>query len=226
MHYFFLASAFLCITAASAAVSDTDTVLAKMDEAAPKFAGMFADLTRVSYTKVIDDKAVESGTILLRKQGPRSMQVLIDFKKPDPKMVAFGGSKAEIYYPKLEVVQEYDLGKRSDLVEQFTLAGFGTTGKELKANYEVRYVGEETVAGQKAHRLELVPLSKSRKENYEKLELWVAENGAYPVQQKLIRPSGDYELFTYSNVKLNPSIGDDALKLKLPKGVKREHPQK
>ena len=56
--------------------------------------------------------------------------MLIDFTKPNPRTVAFRGRKAEIYYPKLKSVQEYDLGKRSDLLDQFLLVGFGTTGKE------------------------------------------------------------------------------------------------
>ena len=51
------------------------------------------------------------------------------------------------------------------------------------------------------------------------------DSGAYPVQQKLIQPSGDYYLFTYSGVKLNPQLTDEALKLKLPKGVKRQRAQ-
>ena len=92
----------------------------------------------------------------LKKAGSRDLQVLIDFTKPDPKTVAFRGRKAEIFYPKLKIVQEYDLGKRTDLIDQFLLVGFGTTGKELKANYSMRYVGEESVAGQKAYKLELI----------------------------------------------------------------------
>ena len=42
------------------------------------------------------------------------------------------------------------MGKRTDLMDQFLLVGFGTSGKELKSNYTVKYVGDETVAGQKA----------------------------------------------------------------------------
>lgn len=204
----------------------TDEVLTKIDQSAAKFSSMTADLTRLSYTKVIDDKAVEEGRMSLRKAGPRDLQVLIDFTKPDPRTVAFRGRKAEIYYPKLKTVQEYDLGKRTDLVDQFLLVGFGTTGKELKANYTVKYAGEETVAGQKTHKLELAPNDASRKDKLNKLELWIAETGAYPVQQKFIQPSGDYYLFTYRDVKLNPQLGDEGFKLKLPKGVKREFPQK
>jgi outer membrane lipoprotein-sorting protein len=122
----------------------------------------------------------------------------------------------------LKTVQEIDLGKRTDLIDQFLLVGFGTSGQELQSNYTVKYVGEESIAGQKTHRLQLTP----RKEKVQAMELWIADSGGYPVQQKFVQPSGDYYLFTYQDVKLNPQLGDEAFKLKVPKGFKREFPQK
>jgi outer membrane lipoprotein-sorting protein len=204
----------------------TEEVLAKIDEGAPKFSSMSAGISQASYTKVLDEKTVETGQISLKKSGPRDLAALIDFTNPNPRTVAFRGRKAEIFYPKLKTVQEYDLGKRSDLLNQFFLVGFGTTGRELKANYSVKYTGDENIAGQTTHRLELTPAASARVDKLQKLELWVAADGAYPVQQKFIQQSGDYYLITYTDVKLNTQMGDDALKLKLPKGVKREFPGK
>ena len=204
----------------------TDDVLSKLDQNAAKFRSMTGNITKLSYTKVIDDKSTEEGTIALRKISARDLQVLIDFKKQDPKTVALRGRKAEIYYPKLKLVQELDLGKRTDLMDQFLLVGFGTTGQELKANYSVKYVGDETISGQKAWKLELIPIAAERREKLQKLELWIDSDEFYPVQQKFIQPSGDYYLFTYKDVKVNPQLGDEAFKLNLPKGVKREFPQK
>ena len=220
-----LYSIFLALPLAALGVT-TDDVLAKLDNNAPKFTGMTANLTRLTYTKVIDDKTVEQGTIALKKQGPKDIQVLIDFTKPDPRTVSFRGRKAEIYYPKIKTVQEIDLGKRTDLMDQFMLVGFGTSGQELKANYSIKLVGEEMIGGQKAHRLQLTPLKTAAASKLQPLELWISEAGGYPVQQKFVQPSGDYHLFTYQDVKLNPPLADEALRMKLPKGVKREFPQR
>ena len=224
MRHSYLPLSFFIAFALHAAVT-TDDVLGQMDQSANKFTGMSADLNRVTYTKVIDEKTTEQGSILLKKQGARDLQVLIDFVKPDAKTVAFRGRKAEVYYPKLKTVQEYDIGKQRGLVDQFLLIGFGTTGKDLKSNYAVKYIGDEPVGGQRAYKLELTPNSDQIKDKLRKLELWIAEAGAYPLQQKFIQPSGDYYLFTYSGVKLNPQLTDEALRLKLPKGVKRERVQ-
>jgi outer membrane lipoprotein-sorting protein len=175
---------------------------------------------------VIDDNTEENGTILVRKTAPRAMQVLVNFTKPDERTVAFGGKKAEIYYPKLKTVQEYNLAQHTSLIDQFMLLGFGASGKELAANYDVKLAGDETAGGTKAVKLELTPKTAAAREKLRKVELWMADGGAYPVQQKFLQPSGDYTIFTYTDVKLNPALSAEALKLKLPKGVKRETPQK
>jgi outer membrane lipoprotein-sorting protein len=224
MRYYFF-TLFFCITSVTHAGVSSEDILAQMDQSAAKFSSFSADLTRVTYTKVINDKTTESGSILLKKQGPKELQVLIDLTEPDPKVVAFRGRKAEMYYPKLNTVQEYDVGKQKGLVDQFLLVGFGTTGKELQANYTIKYAGEEVVATQRTHKLELTPKSDQWKDKLRKLELWIADSGTYPAQQKFTQPSGDYYLFTYSGVKLNPRLTEDALRLKLPKDVKRERVQ-
>ena len=122
----------------------------------------------------------------------------------------------------MKTVQEYNLGKQSNMVEQFLMLGFGTTGKDLKANYDVKLLGQEAVGGRPAYHLLLVPKSASVKEQFDKFEVWMDESGSHPVQQKVYQPSGDYYLMTYTDIKVNPALNDAALMMKLPKGVKRE----
>jgi outer membrane lipoprotein-sorting protein len=200
-------------------------ILAKMDGAAGKFVNMTSSVSRDSYTKVIDDHSAASGTFALRKSKTGDLQMRMDLTKPDPASYAFHGKKAEIFLPKINTVREYDLGKYSDLVDQFLLLGFGASGQELQAKYDIKMVGEETVAGQKTYHLELTPKSEKIRQTYSKMELWMAESGEYPVQQKIVEASGNYTLITYQDVKLNQPLGKDALNLQLPKNVKREHPQ-
>lgn len=203
-----------------------EDVLAKMDQAASSFQSMTANVRKVQHTAVIDDNSEESGPMMLKKQGAKGLAMKIDFTKPDQRTVAFSGKKAEIYYPKLKTVQEYNLSRYSDIVDQFMLVGFGTSGRELSSAYNIKIAGEETVAGQKAVRLALTPKTAARREKLKQLDLWLADGGAYPVQQKFLQPSGDYTTFTYSDVKLNAAVTDANLKLALPKGVKREYPQR
>ena len=203
-----------------------EAVLGAMDRSAAGFRGMSADMKRVSHTAVINEDNVDKGSMLLKRSNARDMRMLVDLTEPDPKTVAMSGKKLEIYYPKMKTVQEYDLGKHRAMLDQFFLIGFGTSGKELAQSYNIRLLGTETVGGQKAAHLELIPKSKEVLQHLKRLELWVSESSGYPVQQKFFLPANDYMLVTYSNLKANPDISDNALKLNLPKGVKREYPQK
>ncbi len=219
---------FLCLPAFALPLSAATLpeVLARIDAAAPKFTGMSADVQKLEFTKVIADKSIESGTILIRRAKPKELHVKIEFTKPEQRFITLRGTKAELYLPKIETVQEINLGKQSDLVSKVILVGFGTTGKDLQANYEASLVGEETVSGQNTYHLNLIPKSSQLKAQFTRMEVWMAEDGKHPVQQKVLLPSGDYKTFTYSNIHYNPALTEEALALKLPKNVKREYPQR
>ena len=208
-----------------AAVETLEAVLARMDQSAPAFKTLAAQLRKVSHMAVINEDTVDKGTILL-KRSHNDMRMLVEWTEPDPKSVAVHGERAEIYYPKMQTVEEYDMGKYRSLVDQFLLIGFGTSGKELSAAYHIKYLGRETVDGMNADHLELIPKSKEVLKQLKKLDLWVQETDAYPVQQKVTQPAGDYMLLTYTGVKLNTPHSDAELKLKAPKNAKHVTPQK
>jgi outer membrane lipoprotein-sorting protein len=205
--------------------SDLDAVLARIDSAGAAFHGMSAKLRRLSHTAVINEDTVDSGTVLLKRPKPQDMRMLVEFTQPDPKTVAFQGHKVDIYYPKIQTVQEFDVGQNRDLLNQFFLLGFGTSRADLQSNYNIRFLGPETLDGHQTERLELIPKSKGVLEHLKKFELWISDSG-YPIQQKFYLPGGDYMLMTYSDMKINPELRDAALKLQVPKNVKREYPQK
>jgi outer membrane lipoprotein-sorting protein len=55
--------------------------------------------------------------------------------------------------------------------------------------------------------------------------LWITE-GNYPIQEKLLEPSGDWILVNYSNVRINPALDPGVFTLHTAPGVKIEYPQK
>ena len=77
--------------------------------------------------------------------------------------------------------------------------------------------GPETVAGQKTVRLVLTPKSPDVLAKLTKVELWISDTLGIAVQQKFWEPGGDYELTTYTNVKLNPVPQE--LKWDIPKNA-------
>ena len=209
-----------------AADSSLEATLARMDQAAAKFKGLQADMEEISHTAVINEDSVTVGTIAVKRPKPYDIRVLFDLKPPNPRKVMIAGTKAAIYYPGINTVQEWDLGKDRSLVEQFMLLGFGSNSKDLESAYSIRLGGPETVAGQESTRIELIPKSQDVLAHLKRVDLWISDTMGIAVQQKLYETGGDYLLATYTNIKLRPNLPDSAVKLDLPKSVKREYPQK
>jgi len=202
-----------------------DEVLGTLDAAAASFRGMSADLKQIAHTGAINEDNVEAGTIRMKRSKPGDTRMRVDFTVPDPKTVILEAQKLQIFLPKAAIVQEYDLGKSRDLIEQFLLLGFGTSRKDLSASNSVRYIGTEEIGGENTSKLELIPRAKDVQQRIQKIELWLSAAG-YPKQDKLYQLGGDYQLLIFSNLKINPPLPDSSLQLKLPKGVKKEYPQR
>jgi outer membrane lipoprotein-sorting protein len=202
-----------------------ESVLERMDRTAASFKTFSADLRSVAHTAVIDEDDISTGTILV-KRANRGMDMLMELTTPDRKSIAIHAQKAEIYYPKMKTIEEYDISRYRALADQFLLIGFGTSGKELAQAYNMKVLGTDQVAGVEATRLELVPRSPEVLKNVRKLELWIPESADYPVQQKFYLAAGDYRLATYTNVRKNPPLTDSDLKIRAPRDAKRVFPQK
>jgi len=216
-----LALAALPVSAAEPA----KTILDRMDASAPGFRSVEGGYRRVKHTAIINDEAEESGELRMTKTGGK-IRVLIDLTKPDPKLYSLSENKVEIFFPKINTVQEYDLGKQKGLVEQFLLLGFGSSGKDLTKNYAIKATGEETIDGQPTTRLELTPKSAKIQEYFSKVEVWIPAGASHAVRQRVYEKSGDTMTFYYSGLKLNSGLAASAVELKLPPGVKREFPGK
>jgi hypothetical protein len=204
-------------------------VLARMDQTAATFKGLKADMKKVAHTEVIDKDETDVGSITVRRgPRPKDLQMLVDIKQPDAKKVLVTGSKALFYILKNpNEVQEYDLSRKTrGMLDQYMLLGFGSNSRDLRDAYTIK-LGEppsETVAGEKTTRIELIPKSPEMLAQIKKCELWIADSKGITVQQKLHTGGGDYHLATYTNIVVNPNLGD--LKLDLPKGVKITRPLK
>lgn len=215
-------------TPSGAAPADSlQETFALMDQASGTFRGLTAEIKQLSHTAVINEDSVNSGNIVVKRPKPHEFHVLINFEKPDPRKVMIAGTKVDLFYPKTNQVQEYDLGKaHKSQVEQFILLGFGSNSKDLRDAFTVGFGGPETVAGQPASRLELIPKSKDLLTQFPKIELWISDRTGISIQQKAHQPGGDYTVATYTNMKLSANIPDSEVKLDLPRGVQKTYPQK
>lgn len=200
-------------------------VVKRLDQASAKFQSAASKITRTDHTAVLNEDSTQSGIVYMRKNG-KGLQARMDITVPDKKSFAFQGREVQIYYPNMKEVDIYDTGKNGEQLEQFLMLGFGTPGSELEKSYSVRMIGSETVNGEKAVHLELLPKSGEARKMVKQIDLWIGDRN-YPVQEKILQPSGDYSLITYSDVQLNPpDLTEQNVQLKLPSGVKKVYPQR
>lgn len=200
----------------------TESVLSKMDRVASDFHSLTADIEQIKYTAVVNDTSVETGRIFVR----RDQKMRIDLTKPDPKTILRTGDSLFIYTPKINRVEEYNLGKHRNIIDQYMRLGFGTKSQDLRKSYDINLVGEEEIEHKKALLLELTPKSEEIRKQITKIQMWVDESTWLPVQQKFFEASGgDYFLVKYSNMTKNLKIEDSKFKPDWPKNATRVKPR-
>jgi len=196
-----------------------------MDAAAQNFRALSADMKRVQFTAVINEASEMQGIMRLKRIKNGTMGI-VEFQQPEQRTVYVKGHDVQVYYPKANTVEIYDASKYTSNIDQFLLLGFGTSSAELQKSYDLKAAGEETVSGMPTTRIELIPKTDELKKLITKIELWVPEGQANPIQEKVTEPSKNYELVTYSDIKVNPALPDSAFELKLPPKVKKIYPQR
>ena len=197
-------------------------VLKMMDQSAEDFRSLTAALDHITYTALVKDTSTESGEIYVRKDS----KMRIDFTRPDPRTILRNGDNLYIYTPKINRVEEYNIGKNRALADQYLALGFGTRTESLKKNYDVSFAGEEDLDGQKMAIIELVPHSSDVRKQITKIRMWVDEASWMPVQQKFFEAgTADYFISRYKNVMKNLKVGDGKFKPDWPKGTKIEKPR-
>jgi outer membrane lipoprotein-sorting protein len=193
-----------------------DQVYAKIDEVSKTFKSTEANIERTKVTVIVDDKDTASGKFYYTKQG-NEPRLKLELNKPDPQFVLVDKGKLQIYTPKIKQVQEASTAGRESTVELFLALGFGQTSADLKKNFTVALVPDETVDGQRTSVLEMTPKSTAA---FKSVRLWLDQKAWHALQIKTVEKSNDYLIVKFSSVKMNAGISDSRFKLSLPKDVK------
>src|SRR5467141_1711199 len=200
----------------------TESARNRMDKSASDFRSLTADIEQIKYTDVVKDTSTATGQIFVR----RDQKMRIELTKPDPKTILRTGDSLFIYTPKINRVEEYNLGKHRDIIDQYMRLGFGTKSQDLRRSYDINLVQEEEIDHRKTFALELTPKSQEIRNQITKIQMWVDESSWLPIQQKFFEAGGgDYFLVKYSNMMKNLKISDAKFKQDWPKEANRVKPR-
>ena len=218
---------FLCAPSFFRAQADTkwsvQSILAMLDSGARDFRTLTANIQHIKYTEVVKDTSTESGQMWLQKKDEK---MRIEFAKPDQRTILRTGDTLAIYNPKINRVEEYDLGKNRALMDQYVRLGFGTRSEDLRKSFLVAFSGEQDLDGRKTLLLELTPKSEQVREQISKIQMWIDEAAWLPLQQKFFEAgSGDYFIFHYSDIKKNLRIDQSRFKPDWPKNASKIKPR-
>jgi outer membrane lipoprotein-sorting protein len=173
-----------------------------MDAASAKFENAQADFVWDNYTKVVDDHEQQSGAIYFdRSGGQTQMAALVD--KPDKKTVIYTGSKLYFYQPSIDQLTIFTAGVNRSQYESFLTLGFGGSGKDLKAAWEINDLGPETIDGVAAEKLDLRSQQAKDGAKIDHITIWVDPARAVSLKQVFYYTSGDTRTSTFTHIKYN-----------------------
>lgn len=210
-----LLAAFLSLTtvvmaqSAPSSSGTLDTVLAQMDAAAQKFHSAQADFERDQYQRVVDNTDTQKGTIYFLRSGNATQMSLrmTQFNgQPDEKDVVFKDGVLQFYQPKIEQMTVIHAGNNQQQFESFLTLGFGGSGSDLKKNWDITYLGEETIDGVKTVKLDLVGKQASVRNMFQHVTIWVDPTRAISLKQEFFEPSGDTNTASYHNIRYNQKV--------------------
>jgi len=176
---------------------------------------MTADLTDTEHNALVNEDDVNKGVAKFLRGKGNSMRAVITWNNGGG--LEYNGKEGKLYNAKTKTVDVVNLSGKQSTVNKYLALGVGASSAELKAEFDVTYIGEENIGGQPTSHLKLVPKTHDPASSPPQADLWYGSNGLV-VQQKISHPSGDYQVMLYSNVRLG-SMPDKELELQLPKDV-------
>lgn len=195
-------------------------ILKRMEDHRAALSSLQADVRMVKINTQLNvtEEDLSGTTMYLPETKKRGMYMRINWTKPYREELAVIGDRYVLYTPERNQAIEGNVSKAKNSASSSNALSFMSMSKaELKANYAVKYLGEETVgSGVTTWHLVLTPKKDSK---YQKAELWVDKNGM-PVQAKVVENNMITEVLL-SNIKKNISIKGSVFEIKLPSGTKR-----
>jgi outer membrane lipoprotein-sorting protein len=208
------------VTEAKAQNNTLNQILKRMEEHRKSLSTLKADITMVKYNPQLDDSDETQGNIIyLPGKSEKEMYIRLSWVKPVQEELSVIKGEYMLFRPRLgqAIIGKVNSAK-GNAKAGGALAFMSMSKDQLKANYTVKYLGEEQVkSGVKTWHLELTPKAAN---TYKGAELWVDGNGM-PVQAKIIEKNNDTTTVLLNNLRKNEVINAGSIAISLPKGTKK-----
>jgi outer membrane lipoprotein-sorting protein len=185
---------------------DLQKVLSQMDAASQKFQSAQADFSWDQLTAVVQSHEITAGTIAFRRAGNSTLMIAhvkTDNGQPAPKEILYKNGELTYYQPTIKQQTIFSAGANRQQYEGFLTLGFGGSGKDLAANWNINFQGMEAIDGVQTAKLDLTPKNTTGNQMFTHITIWVDPARAISLKQIFFQESGDTRTATYSNIQMN-----------------------
>ncbi len=216
--FVFAGAVALALFAAAPAAHAADTlqsVLNRLDQAAANFHTTSADFTFDTETlQPIADSDIQKGVVYYERSGSAfKMAAHINEANGQPitRVASVSGGLLTFYDRPTNQVTRFI---NSSKYESYLMLGFGASGKDLAAKWDVTYLGSETIEGVQTAKLELVAKDPAVRKIFANVTIWVDPDRAVSLRQRFDEGPSAYRICTYTNIRINQRLPRDAFTFK------------
>jgi hypothetical protein len=197
--------------------SQLQTTLDALDAGSAKFSSASATFEKDTFTYAVKDDETSKGTEYAIRKGAGS-EVGIKITGEGARTVVFKNGEARVFNPRENCFDAYNVAKNKGTIDSVLALSFGTSGKDLAANWTITDNGPDKIAADSksvtVEKLDLVPKDQSLKNSITHVELWVDTTRAVSLKQILYFPNRDKQTAIYSDIKLNGTVDTKPYEIK------------
>lgn len=211
----------ICTHAQDAKLQD---ILKQMDASAAKFQDVQADIAVDNYTAVVKDHEIQKGiTAFRRVGGEMQMAMVLDKDQPGERDILYKNGELDLYQPGAKQETIASAGANKAEYDSLLATGFGASGKDVTAQWDVTLQGMEPIDGVQTAKLDLVSKQANIRNNFSHITIWVDPARDVSLKIVMLQPSGDSRTASYSNIRYNKHPPASLFTLKVASGTQVQH---
>lgn len=190
--------------------------LVAIDARAAKIESIRADFVQEKQSPLLADPIRTKG-----KLAASGANVLWTASEPEPAQTHIGSSRLEIYYPKQNVVEQYELSDEMASMSASPLPRL----EALQQSFEiVADAGEGLSIGEGEVALRLTPIKPELAKYVDHVRVVLDESRSVVVAFEMTDPDGETTRTRFEQIEINPKLEARDVTLHLPANVKRVSP--
>lgn len=192
--------------------------LKRMETNYQNLSSLTSAITMDKFNAQLGEHDVSEGSVIYIPQKGRDAAFKVDWTKPAKESLSVINKSYVIYRPNINTAYQGKVDKAQNSAKANSALAFLNMSKtQLKANYNIDYVGQENVSGNIATwHLLLTPKVAT---NYKTADLWVDKNGM-PLQAKVTENNNDTTTILLTNPQKNVTVNANDIQIRPPKGTK------